>query len=445
MPSPFLRPFLAWRPSPALLATTLSAALLSSAAVGFVTGSRQAAPVDALDPVASVGAGATLPLRSVQAPTTIATAPPQAAPPSTAAQLDAELAAWLAEAPAVAAGTGAAGFADLSQRAVTAPRPTVTSAGYHGWHHLGGRHHAGGGRTGGVTGGTTTGGSPTGSTGTTGGSTGGTPAPTPTPIPPPTPGRTAAFGLMTFNVLGASHTTRGERGFRTGAARVPGVVSLLTRHGADVVGFQELEPVQGRAFVSRTGGAYGLYPGPSSRWSANSIAWRKDRWSLVRSTTVTVPYFDGRSSQQPVVLLRDKTTGMSMYFANFHNPADTRAHPRQQKWRLQATTAEIAMARRIHATGLPLFVTGDMNERAAYFCRLTAGASFLRAAKGGSNGSGGCTPHQATNIDWIFGTSGARFSGYTEDRSALVRRTTDHPVMTAHVTVASRTFPKTLP
>jgi hypothetical protein len=36
-------------------------------------------------------------------------------------------------------------------------------------------------------------------------------------------------------------------------------------------------------------------------------------------------------------------------------------------------------------------------------------------------------------VDWIFGSPGAVFSGYDEDRSHLVDITTDHPVISTRV------------
>ena len=39
------------------------------------------------------------------------------------------------------------------------------------------------------------------------------------------------------------------------------------------------------------------------------------------ATTVNIPYFNGHPRPMPVVLLRDKVSGMMTYFANFHNPA----------------------------------------------------------------------------------------------------------------------------
>ena len=84
-------------------------------------------------------------------------------------------------------------------------------------------------------------------------------------------------------------------------------------------------------------------------------------------------------------------------------------------------------------TGLPVFITGDMNERDSYFCRMTSGAPMV-AARGGSH-NGGCRPGNPRAVDWIFGSQGVAFSGYAEDRSHLVDITTDHPVVSTSVRI----------
>ena len=54
----------------------------------------------------------------------------------------------------------------------------------------------------------------------------------------------------------------------------------------------------------------------------------------------------------------------------------------------------------------------------------------LVAFTGGSVSGGTCRPPAHSGIDWIFGSHGA-FTGPLRDQSAQVRRTTDHPVMSA--------------
>jgi endonuclease/exonuclease/phosphatase family metal-dependent hydrolase len=254
--------------------------------------------------------------------------------------------------------------------------------------------------------------------------------PTPTPQPPPV----LDFRLTTFNVLGASHTSHGgsHAGYASGRARAGGVAALLARHGSDVAGFQELQGPQLAVLEHRTG--MDFYPGFSMGHlgTENSIGWRRDRWVAVERHTVAIPYFNGGIRQMPFVRLRSTTTGIEAWFANFHNPAETARFHHQQRFRVRATQIEAALARRLVAsTGLPVFITGDMNERAPYFCRLTATAPMV-AARGGSN-TGACLAGRPRAVDWIFGSRGVAFTSYDEDRSHLVDVTTDHPVVTAGV------------
>jgi len=256
--------------------------------------------------------------------------------------------------------------------------------------------------------------------------------------------RSTDFVLSSFNVLGASHTRHGGRGRAPGVVRIRGAAELLARHDVDVAGFQELQHEQARALQAATGGGYALYPGAGARDSDNSIGWRTSRFGLVRATTLSVPYFDGHHRQMPVVLLRDRASGLQAWFGNFHNPAETSRYHHQQRWRTEATYLEAALARRTAATGVPLFVTGDMNERADFFCRFTAAAPGMVAARGGSNGPGGCLAGRPRAVDWVLGSRGVVFSGYDEDRSHLVDITTDHPVVSTRVHLDSATFPSSL-
>jgi hypothetical protein len=258
-------------------------------------------------------------------------------------------------------------------------------------------------------------------------------------------GPAAVFTVSSFNVLGASHTRNGGRGRAPGVVRVQGVVSLLARHDVDVVGFQELQHEQARALLQATGGSYALYPGPTARDSDNSIGWRTSQFRLVRASTVSIPYFNGHHRNMPVVLLRHRASGVQAWFGNFHNPADTHRFHHQQGWRTRATYREAALANRLAATGVPLFITGDMNERADYFCRLTAAAPVMVAARGGSNGGGGCQAGRPRAVDWILGTRGVAFSGYTEDRGPLAHETTDHPVIATRARVEPAVFPRAAP
>jgi hypothetical protein len=255
---------------------------------------------------------------------------------------------------------------------------------------------------------------------------------------PQTPPPAAEFVISSFNMLGDSHTAAGgnKPGMASGQVRTGGAVSLLAQHGVDVVGFQELQSPQLREFLRLAGSTYDVYPGFAlgSRGTENSLAWRKDMWELVRADTMPITYFNGRTRPMPVVLLRNRATGIEAYFANFHNPASTRRYRNQQRWRNSATAAEISLANTlIHEAGLPVFVTGDMNEREEYFCALTGSAPMVSARGGSHNGS--CQPPRPMDVDWIFGSAGVTFSNFVRDRSPLVQRTTDHPMVVSSVRI----------
>jgi hypothetical protein len=258
--------------------------------------------------------------------------------------------------------------------------------------------------------------------------------PQPKVLPP-----VASFTMATFNVLGSSHTGRGGHspGMGSGPQRMGGALALLAAHDISVVGIQEFQPDQ-RAAFQRSAGGWSMYPGLSMgrRAGENSVAWRNDVWEMVEPGLIDIPYFNGRIRPMPYVLLRHKATGVQAYFSTFHNPANIGGN--MQRFRNEATRRQIGLFNRLEATGKPQFVTGDMNERAEYFCAVT-GSTPLVAAAGGSN-NGGCRPPQPTQIDWIFGSPNAQFSGYVIDRSPLVRRTSDHPLIVSKVTIDALKF-----
>lgn len=248
------------------------------------------------------------------------------------------------------------------------------------------------------------------------------------------------FTLSSFNVLGSTHTEPGGRhaDMMSGVERIRLAVKLLDKRGVDVVGLQELQLDQFEEFYRVAGDRYGVFPGGVDRRTVqNSIAWSLDSWYYVAGHTVPIPYFDGVEWQMPVVLLQHRYTGQQAYFANFHNPATNRRHPGQGKWRDEAVAREVALARSLyHESGLPVFVTGDMNEREEYYCAMAGGAP-MKAANGGSYRKGVCTPPpRPMPVNWIFGGKHrAKFSNYVRDDSRLVNKITDHFVVRADVSI----------
>jgi endonuclease/exonuclease/phosphatase family metal-dependent hydrolase len=259
-----------------------------------------------------------------------------------------------------------------------------------------------------------------------------TTTPTAPPTTPPVEQPPTSFKISSLNVLGDGHTSAGgnRKGWAPGATRMRWLTQRLLQHNVDVVGFQELQEPQYASFSAMVGQTYGIYPGNVGKARLrNSIAWRLDTWSLVSASWIRVPYFDGEPLKMPVVLLQNRTTGQQVYFANFHLPANARGNA--ERWRDQGTELQIGLIRRLRAqSGLPTFITGDMNEKEEYFCRM-AKAQRMLSASGGTATATTCTPPQPLYVDWVMGPEETRFTEYVADRSPLVKKSTDHPMIVA--------------
>jgi endonuclease/exonuclease/phosphatase family metal-dependent hydrolase len=245
--------------------------------------------------------------------------------------------------------------------------------------------------------------------------------------------RADVFKMATFNVLGGSHS-RGT-GKRSGASRTAGALRYINKHGVSVVGLQELEGKQYAAFLRGTKGRWAVVGAPSrsgkSNDPRNSIAYNKSRFQLVSKSSLAIPYFHGKRVNIPVVGLRSRSTGRSFVMINTHNAANS--HGSAQRYRNKATRRQVALVKRLRAHGETVFVTGDMNEKKPYFCKMTRSGA-MHAASGGSRG-GRCQSPRVNGIDWIFGSNDVTFSNWTSDRSTRSAGVSDHPIVVATVTL----------
>jgi hypothetical protein len=254
-----------------------------------------------------------------------------------------------------------------------------------------------------------------------------------------------SFNVVSFNALGFSHTARGgdRRGWAPGTSRMRAVVGILQAQDASVVGFQELQGPQYATFHAMAPD-FQSYPGwtMGSQPLQNSIAWRTSDWTLVRAQTTPIPYFYNHVPM-PQVLLRNVHTGREVWFGNFHNPAD-KFHPAQGA-RIAATAVEAAATRGFVAEGYPVILTGDMNERDSFFCRISTLAP-LHGADGAHRDSAGCHTANPTPVDWIVGTTSVQFSSYLRDTSTESRRLSDHYLIKATATLpAMRSLTRCVP
>lgn len=252
----------------------------------------------------------------------------------------------------------------------------------------------------------------------------------PTGSNPSQPGGPTRFIVSSFNILGSSHTAPGadKASWDSGLQRMPAQIALLRQKNISVVGFQEMCNDQAKAFKQQAGKEYGLWPGPGKKFDIplNSIGWRKSEWDFVSGAMKEVPTFRGDWRPFVYVTLKNKQTGKEVIFVNFHNPPGA-----DQKGRDEALSIETAFLNKLRKeTGLPIVITGDMNERENTYDRMTREAD-MHASNEGPKGK----RPQHMRIEWIFGSDEVKFDHHSRDDVTKKKKISDHDIVWSGVTI----------
>ncbi len=251
------------------------------------------------------------------------------------------------------------------------------------------------------------------------------------------------FRLATFNVLGASHTGRGAQhpGMAGYATRLKRTIKLFNANTVDVAGLQEFQSKQRAVFMQSARKTYGIYPFSADSDPENSIMWRAKTFDFVDGGTFPITYFNGNIRKMPWVKLRFKDggrypelAGREAYFLNVHNPATIWQYRGSAKWRAKAIATEIRLVNKLRDTGVPVFLTGDFNDKAKAYCPLSTKANMV-SPQGGSEGPACDYPKGRTGIDWIFVAGDATFSRFDVDYTVR-GRISDHPFYLARAHLA---------
>jgi hypothetical protein len=235
----------------------------------------------------------------------------------------------------------------------------------------------------------------------------------------------------TFNVLGSQNTTpKGEKpNYPPASVRSPEAAALMIKHGVDIIGTQEDQADQLNVFEARTG--FAAYPGFAwgSAETDNSILYNPQKFEFVSGSKFIIPFM-GRPRPQPILRLRDRATGREFYVVNTHPSAHDGKYLVERR---HGEDVLIGVLRSLEATGLPVIVTGDMNDREIFYCRV-APAAALVASSGGSYGDGCHPPPHPEAVDWVLG-HGVTWTGYWCDTTPVTRKISDHFIVsaTAHV------------
>lgn len=238
------------------------------------------------------------------------------------------------------------------------------------------------------------------------------------------------FNVMTFNLLGSQHTspTGARPAFAPGRLRSEWARELIERREMTLVGLSEPQPDQIVSLDIATKGEFTAFPGNTMGYASapQSVMWKDSEWEYVWGTTAPMPFMKG-VRPQPVVRLRNRQTGSEVYWINAHlSPGG------MQRDRDRGTAIIAAMVNLLTPEGLPILVTGDLNEKARAFRRIAC-KTGMTAAIGGTS-INGCTPPSGMRVDWIFGKGGT-FANTMVEIGPRVQRTTDHAIVSSRFTV----------
>jgi endonuclease/exonuclease/phosphatase family metal-dependent hydrolase len=139
----------------------------------------------------------------------------------------------------------------------------------------------------------------------------------------------------------------------------------------------------------------------------------------------------GRPRPQPILRLKDRATGRQFYVVNTHPSAHGGRYLAERR---RGERKLVAVVKRLRRTGLPVLVTGDMNDREKFYCRVAPPARLV-AANGGSYAHGCRPPQSPVPVDWVLGSRGTGWTHYWRDTRPVERRISDHFLVSgiAHV------------
>ncbi|WP_435768883.1 endonuclease/exonuclease/phosphatase family protein [Nocardioides sp. SYSU DS0651] len=237
----------------------------------------------------------------------------------------------------------------------------------------------------------------------------------------------ASFKIATFNVLAVQHTEPGgQRASWPGAGwRSPQTVGLVRKHGADIVGLQEVKSSQLSAIAGGLG--YASWPGGGD--PDNSIIYNPAKFEFVSGDTFQV-FFMSRNRPQTVLRLRHKQSRREFYVINMHTSAGHGG--RYASSRNAAFDTLVAYVNNLKAQKVPIFVTGDMNDRANFYCKVIPRTGLV-AAQGGGGTCG--SPPRMRPVDWVVATPDVTLTSYWDDFSSEHQRVSDHPFVSASATI----------
>ena len=235
-----------------------------------------------------------------------------------------------------------------------------------------------------------------------------------------------SFRIGTLNLLGGAPATADGSTLPPAPLRTAEAAGLVASHGVDVLGTQEVPADQLRDLLDRTGMAAWPEGGWGESETGNTILYDPGVFEVVDGSFFTITVM-GHPRPQPVVRLRHRATGRELFVVDTHPPA---GEGRSLAERRRGEATLVGVVEELSKAGLPVLVTGDMNDGEEFYCRVVPAAGLVASNGGGGGGPGtGCRPPEGPlPVDWVVGTART----WSEYRRDLTReRTGGHHFVSA--------------
>lgn len=243
--------------------------------------------------------------------------------------------------------------------------------------------------------------------------------------------------FASLNVLGCYHTDPSSPWYSAGDAardshgrwpgceeRFPKELDYLEGNGVSIAAIQEFQGKAWQVNVDQLQSrGWSIWPGSQQGHRQSPVIWKSAEWSLVNGETFPIPYNKpGTVGSVTQVLLRNISTGSSLYVISLHNTSTGGAYG--DRARGEAVRLERARAEQLMDSGIPVVLAGDFNEVKRPYCQLRP--VLVNAIGEGSTQP--CKPPRGSGIDQVYG-GGVVFSQTTTDWSLRDRKISDHPAI----------------
>jgi len=176
------------------------------------------------------------------------------------------------------------------------------------------------------------------------------------------------LNVMTYNILGSTHTNDGGIKWET---RLDNVITTVNQERADIIGFQEVSGSPGgeqqKILKDKLSGTYDLYPADGNG-DTRPIYWNKSVFKLADKGTYNYPRYDNPQTVFPWVKLESLSTGKQIYIFNTHTAAGDKDYEKtvggliSPEARKIETNLLAAAVKSVVKDGSPTVLMGDFNS-----------------------------------------------------------------------------------